>query len=277
MRNFRLYKEVIYSYICKLKPKRFYAILLIWAMYSFGKGNNSMIKKKILVVDDEKNIVELIMMNLRRSGFETIPAYTGLEAIEKAYSLLPNLILLDLMLPDIDGFEVCRKIRLNERTKDIPIIMLTAKSEESDKVIGLGLGADDYVTKPFGVRELEARIKTVLRRFDKIDLLKQNINKDSNIIKFKDLTIDTTKYQVMKKEKEIDLTLTEFKILKILLENQDKVMSRESLLEEIQGDKSNTEIRTVDVHIRNIRKKLEENGEPYEYIETIRGIGYRMK
>lgn len=236
-----------------------------------------MIKKKILVVDDEKNIVELIMMNLRRSGFETIPAYTGLEAIEKAYSLLPNLILLDLMLPDIDGFEVCRKIRLNERTKDIPIIMLTAKSEESDKVIGLGLGADDYVTKPFGVRELEARIKTVLRRFDKIDLLKQNINKDSNIIKFKDLTIDTTKYQVMKKEKEIDLTLTEFKILKILLENQDKVMSRESLLEEIQGDKSNTEIRTVDVHIRNIRKKLEENGEPYEYIETIRGIGYRMK
>lgn len=234
-------------------------------------------KKKILVVDDEKNIVELIKMNLERSGFDIIPAYTGEEAIEKTFSILPDIILLDLMLPDIDGFEVCRTIKLNEKTKSIPIIMITAKSEESDKVIGLGLGADDYVTKPFGIRELEARIKTVLRRFQEVKLLKEAINKPSHIIKFKDLTIDTIKYEVKKKEEEIDLTLTEFNILKALLENKDKVMSRENLLNKISGDNTNTDIRTVDVHIRNIRKKLGENGEPYKYIETIRSIGYRMK
>ena len=248
----------------------------LYMMLILEKGNNSMAKKRILIVDDEKNIVELIRINLEANGFETISAYTGLEALEKANSI-PDLILLDIMLPDIDGFEICRMIRLNEKTKDIPIIMLTAKSEESDKVIGLGLGADDFVTKPFGIRELEARIKTVLRRFEKTTVLEKNLDEHSNIIQFKDLTLDTTKYQAMKKEKELELTLTEFRILKILLENQDKVMSRESLLEEIPGDKSNTEVRTVDVHLRNIRKKLEEDGEPYEYIETIRGIGYRMK
>ena len=239
-------------------------------------GGINMIKKKILAVDDEKNIVELIRMNLERSGFQVIPAYTGKEAIIKTMDLDPDLILLDLMLPDIDGFEVCRTIKLNEKTKDIPIIMITAKSEEADKVIGLGLGADDYVTKPFGIRELEARIKTVLRRCQRLDLAVKDVEQLPNIIRFKDLVLDTIKYQVTKNGENIDLTLTEFRILKTLLENQDKVMSREELLAEISGDNSDTDIRTVDVHIRNIRKKLEE-GEPYEYIETIRGIGYRMK
>ncbi len=234
-------------------------------------------KKKILVVDDEKNIVELIKMNLERSGFDIISAYTGEEAIKKTISNNPDLILLDLMLPDIDGFEVCRIIKLNEKTKNIPIIMITAKSEETDKVIGLGLGADDYVTKPFGVRELEARVKTVLRRTQEIELLKGIIDQSSNIIKFKDLTLDSSKYEVKRKSKEIDLTLTEFKILKALLENKDRVMSREELLDEISGDKSSTDVRTVDVHIRNIRKKLEESGSPYEYIETVRSIGYIVK
>jgi len=234
-------------------------------------------KKRILVVDDEKNIVELIRMNLERSGFETIPAYTGREALDEIDKSLPDLILLDLMLPDIDGLEICSRLKMNRKTKDIPIIMLTAKSEESDKVIGLGLGADDYVTKPFGVRELEARIKTVLRRVDTINELKENITKPSEHIEYKDLKMDIEKYQLLKNNEEIDLTLTEFNILKLLIENQEKVMSRESLLEEIQGDKSNTETRTVDVHIRNLRKKLNDTQEPYEYIETIRGIGYRMK
>lgn len=234
-------------------------------------------RKKILVVDDEKNIVELIKMNLELSGFEVISAYSGGEAINKAISLNPDLILLDLMLPDIDGFEVCRMMKQSEKVKDIPIIMITAKSEEADKVIGLGLGADDYVTKPFGIRELEARVKTVLRRFEKTNRIKEDMNTASNIIRFKDLTIDITKYQVIKNEKEIDLTLTEFKILKILLENQDRVMAREDILNEISGDKLKPDIRTIDVHILNIRKKLGDNGEPYEYIDTIRGIGYRMK
>lgn len=233
-------------------------------------------KKKILIVDDEKNIVELIKINLEANGFETISAYTGLDALEKS-NLLPDLILLDIMLPDIDGFDVCRKIRLNEKTKNIPIIMLTAKSEETDKVIGLGLGADDYVTKPFGIRELEARIKTVLRRTEKPIFSTEDTDENKSIMEFKDLFLDKVKYQATKNGREIDLTLTEFKILKILLENQHKVMSREGLLEEVLGDKSNTETRTIDVHIRNIRKKLGEDGEPYEYIETIRGIGYRMK
>lgn len=235
-----------------------------------------MAKRKILVVDDEKNIVELIHMNLERSGFQVITAYTGAEAISKIMNENPDLVLLDLMLPDIDGLEVCRIIKLNEKTKDIPIIMITAKSEEADKVIGLGLGADDYITKPFGIRELEARIKTVLRRCKKTDLVMENIDELSNIIRFKDLNLDPIKYQVIKDNEEIDLTLTEFRILNILLENQDRVMSREELLIEISGNSSNADNRTVDVHIRNIRKKLED-GEPYEYIETIRGIGYRMK
>lgn len=234
-------------------------------------------RKRILVVDDEKNIVELIKMNLELSGFEVIPIYSGREVVNKAISLNPDLILLDLMLPDIDGFEVCRRLKLNKEVKDIPIIMLTAKSEESDKVIGLGLGADDYVTKPFGIRELEARIRTVLRRFEKTNKIEEETNISSNIIRFKDLTIDASKYQVTKNGKEVELTLTEFKILKILLENQDKVMPREDILNEISENKLKPDVRTVDVHILNIRKKLGDNKEPYEYIETIRGIGYRMK
>lgn len=235
-----------------------------------------MVNKKILVVDDEKNIVDLIHMNLERSGYQVIPAYTGKEAITKTIDLEPDLVLLDLMLPDIDGFEVCRMIKLNEKTKDVPIIMITAKSEEADKVIGLGLGADDYVTKPFGIRELEARIKTVLRRCGKEEFLIENIKESPNIKRFKDLILDITKYQTIKNGEEIDLTLTEFKILKVLLENQDKVMEREKLLVHISGNNVNTDTRTVDVHIRNIRRKLKDE-EPYKYIETIRGIGYRMK
>lgn len=235
-----------------------------------------MANEKILVVDDESNIVELIQMNLERSGFQVIPAYTGAEAISKTINQNPDLILLDLMLPDIDGFQVCRTIKLSENLKDIPIIMITAKSEEADKVTGLGLGADDYITKPFGIRELEARIRTILRRYKKTELIEQNILEESNIIIYKDLILDEGKHQIIKDEKEIDLTLTEFRILNSLLKNQDKVMSREELLLQISGNISNTDNRAVDVHIRNIRKKLED-GEPYEYIETIRGIGYRMK
>lgn len=260
-----------------MKPNYSCAILYIISETQLIERGSNMGKKKILVVDDEKNIVELIRINLERSGFDIIPAYTGEEAIEKTISNDPDLILLDLMLPDIDGFEVCRTIKLNGKTKSIPIIMITAKSEESDKVIGLGLGADDYVTKPFGIRELEARIRTVLRRTKEIDQLKEIIEQPSKIINFKDLTLDIGKYEVKRNGKEIDLTLTEFKILKALLENKDRVMKRKELLDIISGDKSNTDARTVDVHIRNIRKKLKENGGSHEYIETVRSIGYTVK
>lgn len=233
-------------------------------------------KKKVLVVDDERNIVELIRMNLESYGYEVIPAFTGMEAITKTNATLPDLILLDLMLPDINGLQICQMLRLNEETKNIPIIMITARSEEVDKVHGLDAGADDYITKPFGIRELEARIKTVLRRSDKSDISEDHKNLNTNIIGFRDLIIDSTIYQVTRNEKEIEFTLTEFRILKLLVENKDRVMTREDLLEEIGADKSKSDNRTIDVHIRNIRKKLEE-GHSCEYIDTIRGIGYRIK
>lgn len=235
-----------------------------------------MSKKKILVVDDEENIVELIKMNLESSGYEIIEAYTGMEAITKTNLYIPDLILLDLMLPDIDGIQLCQMLRLNEETKDIPIIMITAKSEEADKVQGLSMGADDYITKPFGIRELEARIKTVLRRSDKSDIIKESRFANTHILKFRDLIMDSNKYEVKKGNKAIDLTFTEFKILKLLLENRDVVTTRESILDETGNDKMKNDSRSIDVHMRNIRKKLEEDT-TCEYIETIRGIGYKLK
>lgn len=235
-----------------------------------------MAKRKILIVDDEENIVELIKMNLESSGYEAIGAYTGMEAITKTNSILPDLILLDLMLPDIDGLQICQMLRKNEKTKDIPIIMITAKSEESDKVEGLSIGADDYVTKPFGIRELEARINTVLRRTERKNIINDTVYNNPYIVKYKDITIDSSKYEVKKDEDILDLTLTEFRILKLLMENQDRVTTRESIAQEIGITRGKTDSRTIDVHIRNIRRKLEENIDS-EYIETIRGIGYRLK
>lgn len=235
-----------------------------------------MSKSKILVVDDEVNIVELIKMNLEGSGYEVIEAYTGMEAITQTDFFSPDLILLDLMLPDIDGLQVCRMLRKNIKTQDIPIIMVTAKSEEIDKVQGLTIGADDYITKPFGVSELEARIKTVLRRTEHKTTHKNQDIRNSNILVYKDLTLDSSKYEVTQDNMKIEFTVTEFNILKRLMENGDKVSSRESILSLIGADNTKNDNRTLDVHIRNIRKKLEDN-EILEYIETVRGIGYKLK
>lgn len=235
-----------------------------------------MSKSKILVVDDEVNIVELIKMNLEGSGYEVIEAYTGMEAITQTDFFSPDLILLDLMLPDIDGLQVCRMLRKNIKTQDIPIIMVTAKSEEIDKVQGLTIGADDYITKPFGVSELEARIKTVLRRTEHKTTHKNQDIRNSNILIYKDLTLDSSKYEVTQDNMKIEFTVTEFNILKRLMENGDKVSSRESILSLIGADNTKNDNRTLDVHIRNIRKKLEDN-EILEYIETVRGIGYKLK
>ena len=225
---------------------------------------------KVLVVDSEKHMLELLKMNLEKSGYRVITGSTGMEAITKTNTHLPNLILLDTMLPDIGGLQICNMLKLNKETKDIPIIMITAESKESDKVKGLESGADDYITKPFGVKELDARIKTILRRYNK------NITmEDNNIIKFKDLIIDPTIYYVKKNKKEIELTLTEFRILRSLVENKHKVMSRQELLDSAGVNKMKSDNRVVDVHIRNIRKKLEDESGT-KYIGTIRGIGYRI-
>lgn len=231
---------------------------------------------KILVVDDEKNIVELLKMSLESSGYEVIEAYNGMEAITKINNLLPDLILLDLMLPDIDGLQICKMIRLNEDTGNIPVIMITAKSEEDDKIRGLSIGADDYITKPFSLKELEARVETVLRRSKKNIVERPKIIQNDNILKYKDLTVYIDKFILVRQNKEIELTLTEFKILKILIENGEKVSLRDELLEKIGIDNSKTQGRVLDVHIRNLRKKLKNNSHE-GYIETIRGIGYKMK
>lgn len=227
-------------------------------------------KKKVLVVDDEINIIELLTINLEKNGFEVISCLTGEEALKLSTSEIPDIIILDLMLPGIDGLSVCKDIRSNKKTSKIPIIMLTAKAQESDKIIGLELGADDYLTKPFSVRELITRIKVVLRRIDEV-----NYEDESKII-IRDIEIDNEKYIITKNNEKIDLTLKEFKIFKSLAENKEKVLSREYLLKEISKDDSTSELRSIDVHITNIRKKFKKLDENWDFIETIRGIGYKM-
>lgn len=223
---------------------------------------------KVLIVEDEEHIAELIKYNLEINGFDTSLAIDGYEATEKANLLVPDLILLDIMLPKRDGIEVCKILKTNNQTKDIPIIMLTAKSEELDKVLGLEIGADDYITKPFSVRELLARIKAVLRRSNK------DKEKVETLIRFGDIVIDIEKHTVAKDGKIIELTLKEFKLLKILAENKGKVLSRNFLLDEVWGYDYFGETRTVDVHIRHLRKKI---GDNMGIIETVRGVGYKIK
>ena len=228
---------------------------------------------KILVVDDEDHIVELIKFNLESSGYEVIVAFNGEDAIEKALEEKPDLIILDLMLPRIDGVEVCKIVKENEDTSNISIIMLTAKSDESDKIVGLETGADDYMTKPFSVKELIARVNAVLRRNSYYKLEKNA----ENTIKIGDIVIDDEKHEVMKANEKVELTLKEFELLRILAVHKGKVLSRNKLLDEVWGYEYFGDTRTVDVHIRHIRKKIEDDDNVFKYIETIRGIGYKMK
>jgi len=223
---------------------------------------------KILVVDDEHNIVDILKVNLEREGYTVVVAYDGLAAIEKAQTEKPDLILLDCMLPKMDGFEVCRKLR---HQTNIPILMLTAKSEEIDKVLGLELGADDYITKPFSVREVLARVKAQLRRVSFIE----NSNEDhEKIVKYGDIEIDTEKYEIKLAGKIIDLTLREFELVLFLAKNKGQVFSREALLEKVWGYEYFGDVRTVDVTVRRTREKLEPDQDNYKYILTKRGVGY---
>ncbi len=228
-------------------------------------------KEKILVVDDEKDIIELLQYNLEKEGYRISCAYSGEKCLENVKIELPDLILLDLMLPEIDGLDVCKFLKNNPQTSHIPIIMLTAKGEETDIVLGLELGADDYITKPFKVRELLARVKTVLRR-TKINI--PPLSKEKDIIKFKDLVIDSTKHQVTLKNIPLDLTSTEFNLLKFLASRPGKVFTREQLIDQVWSENSFIVDRAVDVHIRRLRQKLLSAS---EYIITIRGVGYRFK
>lgn len=234
--------------------------------------------RKILVVDDEMNIVNILAFNLKKEGYEVITAFDGAEGIKKAYEQEPDLILLDVMMPIIDGYEACRKIRERFQT---PIIMLTAKAEEVDKVLGLELGADDYVTKPFSVRELMARVKANLRRSASVvpvaaEEVKAAEPENPNVIKFGVLTIDTSLYEVRKNGELIDLTLREYELLKFLAENNTQVFSRETLLEKVWGYEFPGDVRTVDVTVRRLREKVEDNAAKPAYIITKRGVGYHF-
>ena len=224
-------------------------------------------ENRILVVDDEKPIVDILKINLEKNGYKVICAYDGEMAVEKAFSEEPDLILLDVMLPKTDGFSVCKKIR---EKSSVPIIMLTAREEEVDKVLGLELGADDYMTKPFSLRELMARVKANLRRTQTA----LSTDAGNDIMTFGDLTIDTEKYEVRKKDTVISLTFREFELLKFLATRKGKIFSREQLLNKVWDYEFYGDVRTVDVTIRRLREKIEDNPSLPTYIITKRGVGY---
>jgi len=228
---------------------------------------------KILVVDDELHIAELIKFNLEKDGHKVVCAYNGADGLKVFEEDKPDLIILDIMLPEIDGLEVCRRLRNTSAGADIPVIMLTAKGEELDKVLGLELGADDYMTKPFSPRELLARVKARLRRLVK----EEPPSGEEPLITYGDIVIYPEKYEVIVRGEKQDLTPKEFELLKLLLTNRGKVYTRDYLLERVWGYDYYGDTRTVDVHIRHIRQKIEKDPGNPEYIETLRGVGYRCK
>ena len=227
--------------------------------------------KKVLVIEDEKSISDIIKFNLVKEGFEVETAFDGVAGLTKATEINPDLVLLDVMLPLMDGFQVCKKIR---ETSAVPIIMLTAKEEEVDKVLGLELGADDYITKPFGMRELIARIKANIRRTVIVD---GPVGEPAEVQNFGNLDIDMNRYEARKNGVALELTLREFELLKYMAERENKVFSREQLLEEVWGYEYYGDIRTVDVTVRRLREKLEDNSSEPQYIMTKRGIGYYFR
>jgi len=226
--------------------------------------------RKILVVDDEAHIVELLVMNLKQNGYDTCTASDGREVLEAAVAARPDLVLLDLMLPGLGGLEVCRQLRADPRTSRIPVIMLTAKSEESDKVIGLGIGADDYITKPFGLRELFARIEVALRRADR-----DGSQASSGPYRAGMLTVDVDGHAVSLDGSGISLSPTEFALLSALAKKSDRTVRRADLAAEAGLAEGEEAGRSLDVHMRNLRKKLG-GADGRQLIQTVRGIGYRL-
>jgi DNA-binding response OmpR family regulator len=227
-------------------------------------------RKKILVVDDERNIVEFLVMNLRQNQYDSCIAYDGYEAVRVAREQSPDLVLLDSMLPGMNGIETCRVLRQDPETRGIPIIFLTAKSEESDKVIGLGVGGDDYITKPFGLRELFARIEAVMRR-GRLDANEET----EAVIRLQDLVINTESFVVEKAGVKIQLSLTEYSLLVLLARNRNRVIQRAELLQSLDVTSETAEGRSLDVHLRNLRRKLGEAPDPAGYVETVRGVGLK--
>lgn len=242
------------------------------------ENNTENAKKTILIVDDEKPIVDILVYNLQKEGYNTLEANDGEEAINVAFEQKPDLILLDIMLPKVDGLTVCKKIR---NSFNMPIIMISAKDEEIDKILGLELGADDYITKPFSVRELVARVKANLRKAEarvKEETPKavKSVDKQENIVDIGELSLNLDKFEVRVRGKVIDLTLREFEVLRYLANQPGQVVTREALLEKVWGYEYYGDIRTVDVTIRRIREKIENDTSSPKILITKRGVGYYL-
>ncbi|VVM04969.1 Alkaline phosphatase synthesis transcriptional regulatory protein PhoP [Methylacidimicrobium cyclopophantes] len=221
----------------------------------------------VLVVEDEPDVLELICLNLAAAGFRAVRALNGTDGLEKAMSDLPDLVVLDLMLPELDGLEVCKTLRRNPTTADLPILILTAKAEPADRVQGLELGADDYLTKPFSPRELVLRTRSLLRR---------RVERTASVepIRHENLVVHPRRHEAFVRNRRVDLTATEFRLLNMLLRGRGRVHRREELLREVWGYEKAMDTRTVDTHVRRLREKL---GRAARYIETVRGIGYRFR
>jgi len=220
----------------------------------------------ILVVEDEADVLDLVAYNLKKAGYRTITARDGVTGLQVARNDSPALIVLDLMLPGLEGTEVCRQLKADVKTTHIPVIMLTAKAEEIDRVVGLELGADDYVTKPFSPRELVLRVKKILERAT-------GTAAPAEVLKAGDITMDTAKHSVAVKGLPVELTATEFKLLATLMERRSRVQTRDTLLTDVWGYEGDVDTRTVDTHVRRLREKL---GRAADAIETVRGVGYRL-
>lgn len=226
-------------------------------------------KPVILVVDDEKDLLDIVSHHLKKEHYQVETALEGEAALQKARKLVPDLILLDLMLPGMDGLEVCRQLKADPRTQSVPVLMLTAKAEETDAVIGLSQGADDYIRKPIGMRELLARVSSRLRV-----TAQQKVDEEKKVLRFGDLTIDSVRHEVTLRGTLLKLTMTEFRLLRHLVANPGRAWSRNELLDSAIAPDAIVIDRNVDVHIATLRKKLEDYG---EYIETIRGLGYKFR
>ena len=226
-----------------------------------------MTRPKILIIEDERALNQVLTYNLQREGYETLVAYDGQEGLRKAQTLLPDLVLLDLMLPVVDGLDVCRRLRSGEQTRKIPILMLTAKGEETDQLVGFSLGADDYVTKPFSVKVLLQRIKAVQRRF-------QTDEEPVKVVDHLGIRLDRLRHQVSAHGKQVELTPTEFRLLECFLRQPGRAFTRSQLMDAAMGEEAVVLERTIDVHVKSLRRKLGREG---DLIETVRGLGYRFR
>ncbi len=229
-----------------------------------------MSKEKVLIVEDEEDILQLLSFNVEAAGYEVIASADGYEGLHLAIAHHPDLVLLDIMLPGLDGFEVCKELKRKKETSEIPIIMLTARGEEVDRIVGLELGADDYVVKPFSPRELLLRIRAILKRTVTVGVTTADRTKWQK----KGLVVDMEAHKVAVDESDIELTATEFKLLGELISRQGRVLTRDQLLNTVWGYEFEGYARTVDTHIRRLRQKL---GPYAEFVETVRGVGYRFR